>query len=211
MLSRVKQLLKRTPVGSLVSWIDRAPTAARVELDRRLSEILFGLEAFVALDIGAGQRSYRERIRGCKLYIRMDVDSRFQCDVAGDACAIPLQNSSCDLVLAIEVLEHIRRPWLAVPELRRVLKPTGVCILSTRFMYPLHGRPGDYWRYSRYALELLFAEFSHTTVYPLGSRAAAVFDFYTGGRNPLRRLSWIPASFRPNDVYASGFLVVARR
>lgn len=208
---KVREILKRSPLGRLVWWIDRAPTAARVELERRLSELLRGVEAPIVLDIGAGQRSHRGLIRDSTLYIRMDVDGRTHCDVVGDACAIPLATSSCDLVLAIEVLEHIRYFWLALPELRRVLKPGGTCVLSTRFMYPLHGRPGDYWRYSRYALELLFAEFSHATVHPLGSRAATVFDFYIHGRNPLRRLSWIPAAMRPNDVYASGFLVVARR
>ena len=39
-----------------------------------------------------------------------------------------------------------------------VLKPGGRVYVQTHFAFPLHAYPHDYWRFSREALETLFAE-----------------------------------------------------
>jgi hypothetical protein len=39
----------------------------------------------------------------------------------------------------------------------RVLKPGGRLVLTTRFCFPLHERPGDFWRFTPYTLTRLFA------------------------------------------------------
>jgi SAM-dependent methyltransferase len=40
--------------------------------------------------------------------------------VVGDACQLPFPDESFDLILAIEVLEHLNRPELALAEIARV-------------------------------------------------------------------------------------------
>ena len=60
-----------------------------------------------------------------------------------------------DCVLCTEVLEHLHTPQQAINEFHRVLKKNGTLILTTRFIYPLHDVPHDYYRYTRYGLEHL--------------------------------------------------------
>jgi len=55
-------------------------------------------------------------------------------------------------VLCSEVLEHVRRPWLALPELARVLRPGGVIVVTTLTTFHIHGYPDDYYRYTEAGL-----------------------------------------------------------
>jgi SAM-dependent methyltransferase len=50
--------------------------------------------------------------------------------VFGDATRLPFADETFDLVLAIEVLEHVRRPATALVELHRVCSRGGVLIAS---------------------------------------------------------------------------------
>ena len=60
-------------------------------------------------------------------------------DFLADAHRIPLQDASFDLVLSMQVLEHLRSPWLAIREIARVLKPGGCFVGSVAFLKPYHG------------------------------------------------------------------------
>jgi SAM-dependent methyltransferase len=49
----------------------------------------------------------------------------------GMAQALPFATASIDIVLLAEVLEHLAQPRRACAEILRVLKPGGICLLST--------------------------------------------------------------------------------
>lgn len=65
-----------------------------------------------------------------------------------------------DLVLAMSVLEHIREPWLAAPEITKIIRPGGYLYVAMPFFYPLHeGKDfGDFWRWTPQATEILFPD-----------------------------------------------------
>jgi SAM-dependent methyltransferase len=48
----------------------------------------------------------------------------------GDANALPVADGSADAVLLLDVIEHIARPELALSEAARVVRPSGVVIVS---------------------------------------------------------------------------------
>lgn len=48
----------------------------------------------------------------------------------GDVCALPYSDSTFDLVLATDVIEHVERDDIAVQELQRVLKPGGYALIT---------------------------------------------------------------------------------
>ena len=125
------------------------------------------LDAFLAkhasdaqtLDIGSGNNQYGKYFPN---RTTVDIEQRegIDIDIIGDAHDLHMiDNESFDVILCTEVLEHLHTPAKAIAEFRRILKPKGTLILTTRFIYPLHDVPGDYYRYTKYGLEHLLQDF----------------------------------------------------
>ena len=70
-------------------------------------------------------------------------------DLHGSIDAIPVEDASFDVVLCLQVLEHVPDPAAAVRELRRVVRPGGRVLLSTHGVYPFHPNPDDLWRWTQ--------------------------------------------------------------
>jgi SAM-dependent methyltransferase len=79
-------------------------------------------------------------------------------DVVGDAHSLPFPDASFEQILCTEVLEHLHTPEQAIAEMHRVLKPGGIILLTTRFIFPIHDAPHDYYRYTKYGLRHLFRD-----------------------------------------------------
>ncbi len=92
--------------------------------------------------------------------IGYDVEPGKGVDVVGDAHILPFEDDYFDNILCTEVLEHLHTPTQAIDEMRRVLKPGGTLILTTRFTFPLHDTPHDFFRYTKYGLKHLFRDWS---------------------------------------------------
>jgi SAM-dependent methyltransferase len=79
------------------------------------------------------------------------------CD-AGDLVARFGENAF-DVVVSTELLEHARDWRRIVSNIKRVTRPGGVMIVSTRsYGVDFHRRPFDYWRYEREDFEAIFAD-----------------------------------------------------
>lgn len=89
--------------------------------------------------------------------VGLDVEPGDGVDVVADAHTLPFEDHAFDVVLCAEVLEHLYSPERAVAEMHRVLKPGGLLVLTTRFMFPIHGAT-DYYRFSKGALCHLLQE-----------------------------------------------------
>ena len=59
-------------------------------------------------------------------------------DVVADAHGLPFGDGSFDLVLSMQVLEHLYAPWVAIQEIARVLRPDGWFVGSVAFLKPYH-------------------------------------------------------------------------
>jgi SAM-dependent methyltransferase len=80
-------------------------------------------------------------------------------DIVADLHALPSEwTNHFDAFVANAVFEHLERPWLAAKEIVRVLAPGGACYVSTHQTFPLHGYPSDFFRFSKEALSLIFAD-----------------------------------------------------
>ncbi len=74
---------------------------------------------------------------------------------------------SCDLVICTEMLEHAA-DWMTVcRNLKGVLRPGGVLLLTTRSPgFPWHEYPGDHWRFEPADLERIFGDLSIEALEP---------------------------------------------
>lgn len=61
-------------------------------------------------------------------------------------------------IVCSEVLEHVRRPWLAMETMRRLLQPGGHLLITTLTTFHLHGYPDDYFRYTPSGLKVLMED-----------------------------------------------------
>lgn len=98
------------------------------------------------LVIGSGVTHYANAIH-------LDLDDFPGVDVVADAHALPFQSESLDAVVCEVVLEHAHHPQQILLETERVLKPGGEIFFVVPFVFPFHGHPADYRRWSRQGLE----------------------------------------------------------
>ena len=60
--------------------------------------------------------------------------------------AIEAPDGTFDIVVSGQVIEHVRKPWLWLPELARVCKPGGLVLTVNPVSWPYHEAPIDCWR-----------------------------------------------------------------
>jgi SAM-dependent methyltransferase len=108
-----------------------------------------------------------------------------------DLMALPDAFPQFDLVLAMSVIEHIDRPWLAAPHIASVVRPGGYLYIAMPFFYPVHEGPyyGDHWRCTPSAMGFLFPDLEvvRFDLYP--TSICAVRDRKTYWRDPANTYS----------------------
>jgi ubiquinone/menaquinone biosynthesis C-methylase UbiE len=141
------------------------------------------------VDIGCGRMPYKEELElsGVK-YIGVDhpnVSKLFKSarkpDVFADVKKLPFSSGTFDIVLLLQVLEYVDSPQEAFNEIARVLKPNGILISSSPFLYPIHDIPFDKARYTDYSL-VDFANKSSLTIISL-EKQGGFLDFWIQSLN----------------------------
>lgn len=109
------------------------------------------------LDFGCGRAKYRDLIgKYASQYVTFDLFPGPNVAVVGDAAHTSFSNNEFDTVISTQVLEHVREPWLLIKEIKRVLKPKGICLLTVPFLVPYHPDPQDNFRFTSAGLASLF-------------------------------------------------------
>lgn len=88
-----------------------------------------------------------------------DADPIWRPDIIGDITKTNFEDYSWDAIICVQVIEHVKNIWDIPREMSRILKPGGMVIVDTPFMYPYHAEPpsfGDYWRLTKDGMRVLF-------------------------------------------------------
>lgn len=112
-------------------------------------------EALSVLDYGCGGSPYRSLFPNT-FYHRADYVRIPGMDftVSTEGRLPEVADGQYDLVLSTQVLEHVGDPKVYLDEAMRVLKPGGKLLLSTHGVFPDHGCPYDYWRWTSDGLRM---------------------------------------------------------
>jgi len=87
---------------------------------------------------GESQFLYSNFYNTNKNYLKIDLTKRLK-----------LKKNEFNNVVIMNVIEHLRNFSLTFKEINRVLKSNGNIIGSTPFIYPVHGAPNDYYRFTK--------------------------------------------------------------
>lgn len=131
-------------------------------LRKRLYKIIYTNKKFISgkvLDYGCGTSPYKE-VFNFDEYKRADIII----DNLGDNVTKIInaktifEDNYFDSIICTEVLEHVEDTNLAIEEMYRVLKPNGVAIITTPFVWQIHGHPYDFRRFTLAGLTKIFEE-----------------------------------------------------
>jgi len=117
--------------------------------------------AGTVLDVGAGSQNARPVVlKFAKRYIGLDiVDKTGALDVLGDMQDMnAIEDGSIDVVYSAGALGYARKPYRAVREMHRVLKPGGYCVVAAPFLNGIVDEPYHLFHYSPHGLAYLFEE-----------------------------------------------------
>jgi len=192
----------------LVSLKRRLPEWLRYRLDPYNSEA----DRFVArgasesepgsliLDAGAGECRHARLFEHARYFATdngIGDTSRWdysRLDFLSDIEKLPVPDRSMDVVLNINVLEHVADPAQVLRECHRVLRPGGRLLLVAPQSWLMHQAPHDYYRFTRHGLEHLLAKAGFTVVmldavggtfWNLGSRSLYILTHFEGRRFPV--------------------------
>jgi len=133
------------------------------------------------LDVGSGKSDRYSRLFKFNKYVRLDIDQVCEPDIVADAQNIPLPDQSFDSIISTQGLEHMPNPSKAILEFYRLLRNNGCCLITVPFFNELHEEPHDYWRFTKYSLEMMFKEagFNIISIEPRGGFFAVIAQLFT--------------------------------
>jgi len=204
-LGRAYRVLYEKLCGShpnLMPWHSQWLVAHR--LNRDLAAYLPKLAGRV-LDVGCGQQPYRRLLRSADEYLGADAAPGGAVDVViSPGSPWPLPDEHVDVVLMTQVIEYLEDIHAVVAEMRRVLRPDGIAIVTFPFLFNEHGA-NDLLRLSANAVGPIFVGFTPVNVEREGGIGSTIGTLFLNwlnqslnGIRPLRLLRplflpvWLP-------------------
>ncbi|TAL50343.1 methyltransferase domain-containing protein [Patescibacteria group bacterium] len=104
----------------------------------------------IVLDIGGRDRGRFQKPKNqVERWIFADINPTHHPDLLLDVANMhAVQTKSIDVISACELFEHVKRVDAGLRECHRVLKPSGLLIITVPFLYPIHADPYDYQRWT---------------------------------------------------------------
>ena len=135
----------------------------------RISNELDGIDSLKVLNVGAGG-TIEIYLKTKFNFVRsIDVDVNREPDQVIDVCDIDQLKDltfTPQLICMFEVLEHTKNPINAIQNLYEIIDENSYVMLSTPFIFHIHDEPYDFFRFTKYGLEILFQNFKEVVVKP---------------------------------------------
>tara|TARA_Y100000817_G_C16730270_1_gene487681 strand:+ start:110 stop:796 length:687 start_codon:yes stop_codon:yes gene_type:complete len=135
----------------------------------RISNELDGIDSLKVLNVGAGG-TVETYLKTKFNFVRsIDVDVNREPDQVIDVCDLDQLKDltfTPQLICMFEVLEHTKNPINAIQNLYEIIDENSYVMLSTPFIFHIHDEPYDFFRFTKYGLEILFQNFKEVVIKP---------------------------------------------
>ncbi len=111
------------------------------------------------LDLGCWCKPYQSFFSGYWDYIWTDIVDGPYVDIVTPSHLLPFEKDYFDYLICTQSLEHTEEITKTIKEIYRVVKPGWLIFISVPFLYQEHAAPYDFWRFTRFWLEKIFADF----------------------------------------------------
>ena len=145
----------------------------RKNCDKIIKDLSKDINNKIILEIGSGKKvngryaySYKDYFNSSNYFVRSDVNPKLGHKIV-DITKMNIK-SKCDVIICLNVLEHVYEFEIAVRNLYKALKKNGILIYFSPYIYPLHDLPNDYFRFSEFALKKIFSGFSKCKIKHFG-------------------------------------------
>lgn len=179
----------------------------------------------IVLDLGCGKKPYQPFFIGKSIqYMGIDISHSGLVDVLCSGEKLSFRDNSFSECICTQLLEHVENPRAVVNEIFRVLKPSGIIFLSTHGIWPVHGAPNDYWRWTEYGLTKLLNNFDIHEVHkdgpilsliqllelyiPMRSLGIMIIFLLNKLGNLLDNVAWLNAKLPRLSI---NYIIVARK
>ena len=139
------------------------------------------------LDIGMAMRDKHKKIKS-KILETLDVNDfgdypDIICDICSDISGL---ENRYNKIICLAILEHVYDPFLAVANLKKMLKNDGVIYGYVPYLYHYHApndlKFQDYFRFSKDALAYLFKDFNNVELFPVRGRISTPLNILFANR-----------------------------
>ena len=194
MIKKLKKLLqklsKKISRKNLDKFIDQYIS--------KINEELNGIDNVKVLNVGAGG--------AIEIYLKtkfsfvksIDVDLNREPDQVIDVCDINQLKSlsfTPQIVCMFEVLEHTKNPIDAINNLYEIIDNNSYVMLSTPFIFHIHDEPYDFFRFTKYGLEILFKNFNEVVIKPRNGWFETILVLFVRLRMEASLLSKVIGNF----------------
>ena len=169
--------------------IPENPPIAGNDYNSEILQVVQQNQHAAILDVGAGLRyTYHHNV------VNAEIWGSASTDVICVGEDLPFTDEQFDFVFCFAVLEHTKRPWLAVDELIRVTKPGGQIWIDWPFLQPVHGYPHHFFNAT---------PMGHTSLFE--GRCDIISSIVKLWQHPIFSLTWMLNEWRaglPEDALA---------
>jgi SAM-dependent methyltransferase len=176
-------------LASLKRSVAHAVFGSRKWMNRQVSGFAGSVRGKRILELGSGRQDLGAEAYSVRRYF--DPSNDFvQSDVVPehghlvvDATTMEFENEF-DIILCLNVLEHIFDFKTAIERIHRGLKRGGTGVFVVPVFFPWHDEPYDFWRFTEHSLRVVLDVFDDVTIRHRGMRQLP-FSYFVTARKGL--------------------------